>query len=127
MAFRPKVNSHSSLGLQLTLKVSDCPALSHYTNHYIFLLEYSCFTMLLVFAVRQVSYRYTRVPSFFRLPSHLGRHRALSSGVLLSHLLRTVVTMCQSQPPDSSHLPLLGIHARVLYVGVSFCLASRLF
>lgn len=34
MAFRPKVNSHSSL--QLTLHVSDCPALSHYTNQSLF-------------------------------------------------------------------------------------------
>ena len=63
-------------------------------------------------------------PLFFEFPSHLGHHRVLSripcaiQSVLISYLFYTSVNSvynCQSQSPNSSHLPPLF----VLYVCVS--------
>ena len=47
---------------------------------YLFLLEYSCFTMLCQFLLySKVSQLYVYIfPLFFRFPSHLGHHRSLS-------------------------------------------------
>lgn len=92
MAFRPKVNSHSSL--QLTLHVSDCPALSHYTNQSLF--SWSAVALQCCQFPLQA-----HMASFFRLPSHLGHHGALSSRVTCHAQSRA----CQSQPPNSSHAP----------------------
>ena len=78
-------------------------------------------------------YRYT-YPLPFGLPSHSGRHSALSSVscpvqcALLSILyIVSVVYMCQSQYPNSSYPSFpLGIHIFVLYVTVYFCFANKI-
>ena len=86
----------------------------------IFLLEFSCFTMLLVSAVRQSeSATHVHVP-FFVTKSTEQSSLCCTIGSHWLSVSHQALYICQSQTPSLSHLHFpLGIHIIVLYICVS--------
>ena len=105
----------------------------------IFLLEYSCFTMLCQFLLySKVNQLYVYVyPLFFGFPSHLGHHRALSrvpcaiQQVLISYLFYTQYQQCRYVNPSlpihpTTPLPPWYPYVCSLHLYLYFCFVNKI-